>query len=102
MSEQTQSIDISPQAVAPIAQAGIQLLNLSSTLVPGNLRAQIGVLEVYLSGLAGGQIVLAPAPIAAVESDAKKPDPKTPGKKPNANDSRSSSDSPRKTKGARS
>lgn len=69
MTQQTQSIDISPEKVAPIARAGVQLLNLSSTLVPGNLRAQVGVLEVYLSGLAGGQLVLAPAPKPVVESD---------------------------------
>lgn len=97
MTQPTQTIDISPERVAPIAQAGVNLLNLPSTLTPGNLRAQIGVLEVYLSGLATGQLVLAPAPKAAVESETKKPDSDSPGKDANANDSRSSSDSPRKT-----
>lgn len=100
MNEQKQEIDISPQAVAPIAQAGLNLLNLPTTLTPGNLRAQIGMLEVYLSGLAGGQIVLAPAPEAEVQSDAKKPDSDTPGKtdgRPQTDDSGSGSESPSKT-----
>ena len=77
MTKPTQTIDISPERVAPIAQAGLRLLNLETTLVPGNLRAQIGVLEVYLSGLASNQLVLAPTEESAVDSGTKQPDSPT-------------------------
>ena len=65
-----QTIDISPEKVAPIAAAGIRFLGLETTLIPGNLRQELAVLEVFLAGLAQGELILAtPAP-APVESDA--------------------------------
>ncbi len=73
-----QTIDISPEKIGPIAAAGIRFLNLETTLLPGNLKQQLAVLEVLLSGLAAGELVLATPPRAPVESDAtgsdKEPD----------------------------
>lgn len=64
-----QTIDISPEKVGPIAAAGIRFLSLETTLIPGNLKQQLAVLEVFLAGLAQGELILAtPAP-APVESD---------------------------------
>jgi len=64
-----QTIDISPEKVGPIARAATRFLTLETTLVPGNLRQQLAVLEVFLSGLSTGELVLAtPAP-PAVELD---------------------------------
>ena len=74
-----QTIDISPEKVAPIAAAGIRFLNLATTLHPGNLKQQLAVVEVFLAGLSSGELVLAtPAP-PPVESDAKEPDKKPAG-----------------------
>lgn len=66
-----QTIDISPEKVGPIAAAGIRFLNLETTLLPGNLKQQLAVLEVLLSGLSRGELVLATPPRAPVESDVK-------------------------------
>ena len=77
MTQKTHSIDISPAFVAPIAQSGLKLLSLETTLVPGNLRASLALLEAYLSGLVSGQLVLAPAPETPVESGPTKPDSPT-------------------------
>jgi len=73
-----QTIDISPEKVAPIASAGIRFLSLETTLIPGNIKQQLAVLEVLLGGLSTGELILAtPAP-PPVESDAtggdKEPD----------------------------
>ena len=66
-----QTIDISPEKVAPIAAAALRFFGLNTTLVPGNLRQQLAVLEVFLAGLSTGELLLAtPAP-PPVESDVK-------------------------------
>lgn len=66
-----QTIDISPEKVAPIATAALRFFALETTLVPGNLRQQLAVLEVFLSGLSQGELLLAtPAP-PPVESGTK-------------------------------
>ena len=76
-----QTIDISPEKVAPIAAAALRFFGLNTTLVPGNLRQQLAVLEVFLAGLSTGELLLAtPAP-PPVESDAKGED-KEPGDDP--------------------
>ncbi len=67
-----QTIDISPANVGPIAAAGIRFLNLETTLIPGNLKQQLAVLEVFLGGLSTAELVLATPPRAPVESDIKK------------------------------
>ena len=64
-----QTVEISPQQQAMAAQAGIRFLNLETTLIPGNMRKQLDVLEVILGGLANGQLVLASANPDPVESD---------------------------------
>lgn len=68
-----QTIDISPGRVQPIAAAGVRFMNLESTLIPGNLKNQLAVLEVLLSGLSAGELLLAPPAPPAVESDVKIP-----------------------------
>ena len=65
-----QTIDISPEKVGPIAAAGIRFLNLETTLIPGNLKQQLAVLEVFLTGLTQGELILATPAQATVESDA--------------------------------
>ncbi len=70
--QNTQTIDISPEKVAIIANATVRFLNLESTLMPGTYRQQLAVLEVYMSALASGQLTLAPTPQTAVESDLDK------------------------------
>ena len=75
-----QTIDISPEKVAPIAAAGIRFLNLETTLLPGNLKQQLAVLEVFLAGLSTGELLLAtPAP-PPVELDVKIEDKGNPAK----------------------
>ena len=71
-----QTIDISPASVGPIASAGIRFLNLETTLIPGNLKQQLAVLEVFLGGLGTGELMLATPPRAPVESGTKGDDPR--------------------------
>ncbi len=66
-----QTIDISPEKVAPIAAAALRFFALETTLVPGNLRQQLAVLEVFLAGLSTGELLLATPVPRTVESDVK-------------------------------
>lgn len=65
-------MNISPQQVVQAANAGIQLLNAPSTMIPGPLRAQLGVLEVVLDGIRQGQLAVAPVRQTPVESTPEK------------------------------
>ena len=87
-----QTIDISPPTVAAVAAAGVRFLNLETTLLPGNLKKQLAVLEVYLTGLSQGQLLLATPATDPVESglDNAGDDPAptdSPGTEDDANDS---------------
>ena len=62
------SIDLSVQQVVVAANAGLRLLGLETTLLPGNLRQQLAVLEVILQGISGGRLLLVPRAQVAVES----------------------------------
>ena len=73
-----QTIDISPASVVPIAAAGIRFLSMETTLIPGNLKQQLAVLEVFLGGLAAGELMLATPPRAPVELDGKKGEDEVP------------------------
>lgn len=55
---QPQQQGISQQQVAEAAAAGLRLFDLDTTLVPGNLRKRIGVLELILQELATGRAVV--------------------------------------------
>ncbi len=66
-----QTIDISPESVKPIAAAGIRFLNMETTLIPGNIKQQLAVLEVFLGGLGTGELVLATPHRVPVESNTK-------------------------------
>lgn len=60
-------MNVSPNQIAPAAQAGVKLLNLSSTLIPGDMKSQVIVLESILMGIATGNLVVVPNPENAVK-----------------------------------
>lgn len=51
-------MNMHPQQVRAAAAAGLELLGRRETLVPGDLRQQVAVLELIFQGLAQGQIEL--------------------------------------------
>ena len=61
-------MNIDPKQVAPAAQAGVELLNLRTTLIPGDLKAQVVVLESILMMLGSGALIVVPVPQNAVKS----------------------------------
>lgn len=80
-------VEMTPQQVAQAAGAGLTLFSLDTTLIPGNLRQQVAVLEVVLQGVASGQAVVVSRDQLQVQSDtdgkgedgkSAKPDPKKP------------------------
>lgn len=61
---------ITPQQVAEAAGAGVTFLNLDTTLIPGNLRRQLAVLEVVLQNVANGRAqVVTPQPLPVESND---------------------------------
>ena len=67
MNEQ-QKVQISDEQMTGAIGAGLTLLNLDTTLIPGNMRKQLAVLEVVLIGLSQGAMVIASPDQLAVES----------------------------------
>lgn len=63
-------MNIDPQQVAPSARAGIELLGLRTTLIPGDLKAQVVVLESILMMIGTGALIVVPAPQTGVKLDA--------------------------------
>ena len=61
-------MNINPNQIVPAAQAGVELLNLRSTLLPGDLKAQLVVLESVLMGISTGGLVVVPNPENVVKS----------------------------------
>jgi len=61
-------MNIDPRQIIPAAQAGVELLNLRSTLLPGDLKAQLVVLESVLMGVGSGALVVVPTPKNDVKS----------------------------------
>jgi len=61
-------VNINPNQIVPAAQAGVELLNLRSTLLPGDLKAQLVVLESVLMGISTGGLVVVPNPENVVKS----------------------------------
>ena len=64
-------VQISPQQIMAAFNAGLNFLGLDTTLVPGNLRPQIAVLEVVLNSVLAGQMIVVSPPPVKVESDSK-------------------------------
>lgn len=62
-------MNIDPRQIPEATQAGIKLLNLGSTLIPGDIKAQVVVLESVLMGIAAGALVVVPNPENVVKSD---------------------------------
>ena len=62
-------MNIDPRQIIPAAAAGVKLLGLDTTLIPGNIKAQVVVLESVLMGIAGGTFLVVPKPQPAVELD---------------------------------
>ena len=62
-------MNIDPRQVPQAAQAGVKLLGLESTLIPGNIKAQVVVLESVLMGIGSGSLVVVPNPENVVKSD---------------------------------
>ena len=62
-------MDIDPRQIVPAAQAGVELLNLRSTLLPGDLKAQLVVLESVLMGIGAGALAVVPIPKNVVKSE---------------------------------
>jgi len=61
-------MDINPNQIVPAAQAGVELLNLRTTLLPGDLKSQLVVLESVLMGLSTGGLIVVPNPENVVKS----------------------------------
>ena len=61
-------MQLSPDAVRGAVFGGLQLLDLDTTLIPGNLRKQINVLAVILEGVASGNMAIVNPPKPEVQS----------------------------------
>ncbi len=75
----------SKQQILQASNAGVAFLNLPSTLVPGNMRKQVAVLELILCGLRAGNLQLVSALKTPVESEPETPEDANnggPGKTP--------------------
>ena len=62
-------MNIDPRQVPEAAQAGVKLLGLDTTLIPGNIKAQVVVLESVLAAIATGSLVVVPNPENEVKLD---------------------------------
>ena len=60
-------MNISPEMIPRSAAAGMELLQLRTTLVPGDLKDQIAVLQAVLMSITTGALVVVPAPKLDVE-----------------------------------
>lgn len=70
-----QQINLTPEQMGGAISAGLRLLGLETTLIPGNMRKQLDVLEVVLTSLAQGHSQVVPTAVPAVESDPNTGDP---------------------------
>jgi hypothetical protein len=66
-------MNIDPRRVPAAALAGVELLGLRSTLIPGDIKSQITVLEAVLSSVGNGSLVVVPNPKNVVKSDLDTP-----------------------------
>lgn len=66
-------INLTAQDVQQAANAGLHLLSRDTTLVPGSIRRQVGVLEGILAAVLNGRLVLVSPDQLAVESEPVEP-----------------------------
>ena len=62
-------MNIDPRQVPAAASAGVDLLGLKTTLIPGDIKSQVVVLESVLIAIASGGLVVVPNPENVVKSD---------------------------------
>jgi len=60
-------MNISPEMIPRSAAAGMELLQLRTTLVPGDLKDQIAVLQAVLMSITTGSMIVVQAPKSEVE-----------------------------------
>jgi len=60
---------LTAQQIVESAQAGAAFLDKETTLIPGNVKKQLIVLEVILAGIGQGQLQVVPTPLPTVELD---------------------------------
>ncbi len=70
--EAPDTVNLSSQQVAQASAAALSFLRMKTTLVPGDIRRQLDVLEVVLTGLASGNLVVASPSQLAVELEPEK------------------------------
>ena len=63
----TNVVNISDKQVAQISATALDFFRMKTTLIPGNIRRQLDVLEAVLTGLASGKLVVASPAQLAVE-----------------------------------
>lgn len=61
-------INLTPEQIVQASMVGVSFLNLNSTLIPGNMKAQIAVLEAVLTGVSQGQLQVVSPPPDGVKS----------------------------------
>ena len=69
-------MEISTQQIVDAAGAGLNFLDRDTTLVPGDLRKQLAVLEVVLQGVATGNLRVVTPDQLRVQSEKGPQDPK--------------------------
>ena len=70
----TNVVNISDKQVAQVSATALGFFRMETTLIPGNIRRQLDVLEAILTGLASGNLVVASPAQLAVESKPDKTD----------------------------
>ena len=74
--EAPSTINLSSRQVAQASAAALSFFRMETTLIPGNIRRQLDVLEAVLTGLASGKLVVAsPAQLAVELEPGKTQDP---------------------------
>jgi hypothetical protein len=65
---QQQPVSMTAAQIQQAATAGVALFGRESTLIPGNMRQQVAVLEVILQGIVAGRLMVVTPQQNAVES----------------------------------
>ena len=68
----TNVVNISDKQVAQVSATALGFFRMETTLIPGNIRRQLDVLEAVLTGLASGKLVVASPDQLAVELEPDK------------------------------
>lgn len=62
------NVNISAEQIIGSARAGVAFLNLETTMIPGNMKQQLAVLEAVLQGVGGGHLQVVSPQTDGVES----------------------------------